>query len=157
VVGMFLIYNTVSFSVVQRRRVIGTLRSLGMTRREVYAMILLEAILLGLLGTLAGLGLGILLGRGAVQLVTRTINDLFFVVSVREIEIPSITLIKGTLIGVAAAMVAAAIPAYEATSVAPAGALQRSNIEERSRRILPWISLAAVVLIVVGTLLLIPE
>lgn len=157
VVGMFLIYNTVTFSVVQRRRVIGTLRSLGMTRREVYTLILLEAILLGLLGTLAGLGLGILLGRGAVQLVTRTINDLFFVVTVREIEIPPITLIKGALIGMGAAIFAAAIPAYEATSVAPAGALQRSNIEESSRRALPWITVAAVVLLVLGTLLLIPD
>jgi putative ABC transport system permease protein len=97
------------------------------------------------------------LGRGAVQLVTRTINDLFFVVTVREIEIPPLTLIKGTLIGVGAAIFAAAIPAYEATSVAPAGALQRSNIEESSRRALPWITLAAVVLAGVGTLLLIPE
>jgi putative ABC transport system permease protein len=157
VVGMFLIYNTVTFSVVQRRRVIGTLRALGMTRREVYTMILLEAILLGLLGTLAGLGLGIVLGRGAVQLVTRTINDLFFVVSVREIEIPIFTLIKGTLIGVIAAILAAAIPAYEATSVAPAGALQRSNIEERSRRALPWIGVAAIALLAIGTLLLIPN
>jgi putative ABC transport system permease protein len=128
-----------------------------MTRREVYGMILLEAVLLGLLGTLAGLGLGIVLGRGAVQLVTRTINDLFFVVAVREIEIPWITLVKGTLIGVAAAVVAAAIPAYEATSVAPAGALQRSNIEERSRRALPWVSAAAILLLVMGGLLLIPE
>jgi putative ABC transport system permease protein len=137
--------------------VIGTLRALGMTRREVYTMILLEAILLGLLGTLAGLGLGIVLGRGAVQLVTRTINDLFFVVSVREIEIPLFTLIKGTLIGVIAAILAAAIPAYEATSVAPAGALQRSNIEERSRRALPWIGVAAIALLAIGTLLLIPN
>lgn len=157
VVGMFLIYNTVTFSVVQRRRVIGALRSLGMTRREVYAMILLEAVLLGLIGTLAGLGLGVLLGRGAVQLVTRTINDLFFVVTVRDIEIPAFTLIKGTVIGVAAAVLAAAIPAYEATSVPPAGALQRSTIEERSRRALPWISGGAILLVVVGTLLLIPN
>src|SRR5690606_10361603 len=88
VVGMFLIYNTVTFSVVQRRPILGTLRALGMTRREVYALILLEAMLLGFLGTLAGLGLGVVLGRGAVQLVTRTINDLFFVVSVREIDVP---------------------------------------------------------------------
>ena len=157
VVGMFLIYNTVTFSVVQRRHVIGTLRSLGMTRREVYLLILLEAILLGLLGTLAGLGLGILLGRGAVQLVTRTINDLFFVVTVRDIEIPPLTMLKGTLIGISAAIFAAAIPAYEATSVAPAGALQRSNIEERSRRALPWVSVAAVVLLVIGTLIMIPD
>ncbi|RLT44428.1 MAG: ABC transporter permease, partial [Chloroflexi bacterium] len=47
-VGMFLIYNTVTFSVVQRRPVIGSLRALGMTQREIFGMILLEAGLLGL-------------------------------------------------------------------------------------------------------------
>jgi putative ABC transport system permease protein len=68
VVGMFLIYNTVTFSVVQRRPVLGSLRALGMTRGEIFGMILLEAMLLGALGTLLGLALGVLLGRGAVQL-----------------------------------------------------------------------------------------
>jgi hypothetical protein len=58
-------------------------------------MILLEAMLLGVLGTLLGLALGVLLGRGAVGLVTQTVNDLFFVVSVREIDIPLFTLVKG--------------------------------------------------------------
>ena len=70
VVGMFLIYNTVSFSVVQRRRVLGILRSLGMTRREIFVMILTEATYLGLIGSALGLGLGVLMGRGAVQAVT---------------------------------------------------------------------------------------
>ncbi|MCB0258057.1 MAG: ABC transporter permease, partial [Anaerolineae bacterium] len=93
VVGMFLIYNTVSFSIVQRRPVLGTLRALGMTRREVYVLILTEAGLLGLIGTILGLGLGVALGRGLVQLVTQTINDLFFVVAVREIDISFWTLI----------------------------------------------------------------
>ncbi|MCX6044718.1 MAG: ABC transporter permease [Chloroflexi bacterium] len=93
VVGMFLIYNTVTFSVVQRRPVLGSLRALGMTRREVYVLILAEAGLLGVIGTALGLALGVILGRGAVQLVTQTINDLFFVVSVREIDIPVFTLV----------------------------------------------------------------
>lgn len=157
VVGMFLIYNTVTFSVVQRRPVIGTLRALGMTGREVYALILLEAVLLGLLGTLAGLALGVGLGRGAVQLVTRTINDLFFVVSVREVVVPWLTLAKGTVIGVAAAALGAALPAFEATSVPPAGALRRSSVEESARRALPWITGVAALLLGGGALLLIPE
>jgi putative ABC transport system permease protein len=157
VVGMFLIYNTVTFSVVQRRAVIGTLRSLGMTRGEVYGLILLEAALLGVLGTLAGLGLGIVLGRGAVQLVTRTVNDLFFVVSVREMDVAWWTLAKGAVIGVAAAVFAAALPALEATSVPPAGALRRSSIEERSATALRWVTGGAVGLLVLGAALLIPE
>lgn len=157
VVGMFLIYNTVTFSVVQRRPVLGTLRALGMTRREIFGMILLEASLLGLLGTLAGLGLGIVLGRGAVQAVTQTVNDLFFVVAVREVEIPLWTLVKGAISGIIAALVAAVVPAYEATSVPPAGALKRSDVEEKVRAALPWISLGGALLLIAGVLLLIPE
>ena len=157
VVGMFLIYNTVTFSVVQRRPVLGSLRALGMTRREIYALILVEAGLLGLIGTLLGLGLGVVLGRGAVQLVTQTINDLFFVVAVREIDIPIFTLVKGAVIGVCAALLGAAIPAYEATSVPPAGALKRSNVEERARRAIPWVSAGAIILLLIGAALLIPD
>ncbi|HRW46122.1 MAG TPA: FtsX-like permease family protein [Caldilinea sp.] len=157
VVGMFLIYNTVTFSVVQRRPVLGSLRALGMTRREIFGLILGEAMLLGALGTLLGLGLGVLLGRGAVQLVTQTVNDLFFVVSVREVEIPALTLVKGALIGLAAAAVGAAFPAWEATSVPPAGALKRSNVEERTRQVLPWVTAAGLALFALGAALLLPE
>lgn len=157
VVGMFLIYNTVTFSVIQRRPVIGTLRAVGMTRGEIFLLILGEAGLLGFLGSVLGLGLGILLGRGAVNMVTQTVNDLFFVVAVRDIEIPLWTLVKGGVIGVAAALVGAAVPAWEATSVPPAGALRRSNVEERTRRLLPWVSLAALGMIAAGVLLLIPS
>lgn len=157
VVGVFLIYNTVSFNVVQRRPVLGSLRALGMTRRELFGLILLEAGALGVIGTLLGLGLGVLLGRSAVQLVTQTINDLFFVVAVRDIQIPLATLIKGAAIGVAAAVAGAVAPAVEATGVPPAGALRRSSVEERARALLPWLTGAALALIGLGLLLLIPN
>jgi putative ABC transport system permease protein len=157
VVGMFLIYNTVTFSVIQRRPVIGTLRALGMTRPEIFLLIVGEAGLLGFLGSVLGLGLGVVLGRGAVEMVTQTVNDLFFVVAVRDVEIPLWTLVKGGVIGMAAALVGAAIPAWEATSVPPAGALKRSNVEESALRLLPWLSLAALAIIGVGAALLIPN
>jgi len=157
VVGMFLIYNTVTFSVVQRRPILGSLRSLGMTQREIFGLILGEAALLGLLGTVLGLGFGILLGFGAVRAVTQTINDLFFVVAVREVDIPAFTLIKGAVIGISAAIIGAAIPAYEATSVPPAGAMQRSNVEGRILSLLPWLSGLGALLLAIGAALLIPE
>ena len=157
VVGMFLIYNTVSFSVVQRRPVLGILRSLGMTRRELFVMILTEATYLGLFGTALGLALGVLMGRGAVQAVTQTINDLFFVVAVRNADVPLWTLAKGALSGIGAALLAAVVPAYEATSVPPAGAMQRSHIESKTRRALPRITVAGVVLCLLGAGMLIPE
>src|SRR5690606_25472668 len=74
-----------------------------------------------------------------------------------EVDVPLGTLLKGAAIGVAAAVSAAALPALEATSVPPAGALQRSNVEERARRALPWLGLAALVLLALGALLLVPE
>ncbi len=157
VVGMFLIYNTVTFSVVQRRPVLGSLAALGMTRPEIFSLILLEALALGLVGTVAVLGLGVALGRGAVQLVTQTINDLFFVVNVREIDISAASLVKGAVAGIAATAIGAVIPAFEATSVPPAGAMRRSNIEERTRAALPWVSGAGLALIAGGGLMLIPE
>ena len=156
-VGMFLIYNTVVFSVVQQRSVLGSLRALGVTRNEIFSIILIEAGLLGVIGTALGLGLGYLLGRGAVQMVTTSINDLFFVVTVRRIDFPPLTMLKGAVIGIVAALIAAALPAYEATNVRPASALRRSNIEERVRTTLNWVSGVGVGVLLLGTVLLIPE
>lgn len=156
-VGVFLIYNTVAFSVVQRRPVLGSLRALGMTRGEIFTIVLIEAGVLSIIGTLIGIGLGILLSRGAVQLVTQTLNDIFFVVTVRQIDIPLHTLFKGVVSGIAAALTAAILPAYEASRVSPAGALQRSNIEERTSAVMPWVCGAGVGLLVLGVFMLLPE
>ncbi len=133
VVGIFLIYNTMTFSVVQRRPLFGTLRSLGYTREQVFGMVLGEAALVGALGSGLGLGLGVLLGQGAVQMVTQTINDLFFVVSVRGIQIPISSLLKGGLAGFFASVFAAAPPAWEAASVPPRLALSRAGLESKAQ------------------------
>ena len=111
VVGMFLIYNTMTFSVVQRRGQLGRLRALGITRGELFALVLGEAALLGAVGTVAGLLLGILMGRGLVGLVTQTLNDLYFVVSVRRLSLEPLTLIKGLSLGLGATLAAALVPA----------------------------------------------
>ena len=95
VVGMFLIYNTVLFSVVQRRAVFGTLRALGTTPGQLLALILVETAVASALGTALGLGLGTLLGQSAVRLVTRTINDLYFVLRVTEAPLTPATRRQG--------------------------------------------------------------
>ena len=74
---------------------IGALRVVGVTRREIFSLIVAEAVLLGLLGTAAGLLLGIVLAQGLVRLVTQTITDLYFVVSVRELTISGLGLPQG--------------------------------------------------------------
>jgi putative ABC transport system permease protein len=74
-VGAFLIYNTISVSVVRRRPEIGILRALGAGRVGVLSLFLGEAILLGLAGSLAGVLLGRVLAQATVGLIADTVNS----------------------------------------------------------------------------------
>lgn len=74
---------------------LGTLRCIGVTRRQIFALIMAEAMLISVIGTTLGLLLGIVLGRSLVTLVTQTINDLYFVVTVRSLTIDPVILLKG--------------------------------------------------------------
>jgi putative ABC transport system permease protein len=152
--GLFLIYNAITFSVVQRRTLLGTLRTLGVTRRQVFALVLGEAAALGVVGTAAGLALGVVLGRGMVDLVTRTLNDLYFVLSVRELTVAPASLAKGALLGLGATLAAAWVPAREATAVPPRSALLRSQLESGTRRALPRVTAGAAALLALGAALL---
>ena len=137
VVGMFLIYNTMVFSVVRRRRLIGLLRAVGVTRREVLVQLLGEALLVGIAGTAAGLVLGVVLGQELTRLVARTINDLYFVLEVRRVPPLPGTLVKGALLGILATLAAALPPALEATGAPPRAVLARSFLEARSKKLMP--------------------
>jgi putative ABC transport system permease protein len=141
-VGMFLVYNTVTFSVLQRRQLIGALRAAGVTRGQIFTLVLVEAALVALAAVVAGLALGVGLAEQLVGLVSRTINDLYFAVNVRELTVTPVILAKGALLGLGAALAAAAVPAFEATRVAPRAAMARSQVEVRMHRRLPLVSAA---------------
>ncbi len=142
VVGMFLIFNAMSFSVIQRRPLIGRLRVLGATRRELFFLVLSEAAVFGLAGAVAGLVIGTLLAQELLSLVTRTINDLYYSLEVTRVSLSPAILIKSLLLGVLGALIAAVLPATEAASAPPRLALQRHELERRGRKLLPWISAA---------------
>lgn len=154
VVGMFLIYNTTMFSVIKRREIFGVMRTLGATAEQILTLILIEASLIAAIGSILGLGLGSLLGRGAVSLVSQTINDFYFVVNVREVELGAGTIAKGLGGGVLAAILASLAPALEAARVSPVAALQRSSLEARAGEWSGRAALAGFVLITAGTLVL---
>jgi putative ABC transport system permease protein len=154
VVGMFLVYNTATFSVVQRREALGTLRALGVSRRQVFALVLGEALLLGAVATALGLPLGVLLGQGLVGLVTRTINDLYVTVAVTGLAVPAAALAKAALLGVAGTVLAALGPALEATGTAPRAVQSRAALESRARRAAPRLAVAGLALAAGGAALL---
>uniref|UniRef100_UPI002ACD3A4C FtsX-like permease family protein n=1 Tax=Chloroflexus sp. TaxID=1904827 RepID=UPI002ACD3A4C len=150
IVGMFLIYNTMTFSVVQRRSLWGTLRCVGVSRGQLAGLVTTEALLISLLGVAGGLALGVALGRGLVGLVTQTINDLYFVVTVRDLTIEPAVLLKGAALGVVATLLAAFVPALEAMYTPPRTVLRRSSIEERARRAIPRLAGVGIGLLALG-------
>jgi len=154
-VGVFLIYNIVSFSVIQRRSIIGTLRSIGTTRRQIFKMVLVEALIIGTVGSLVGVIGGILLGRGIVDLVTGTINDLYFTLTVTSFSVSMETIAKGILAGMIAALIAATVPAYEASRINPINVLRRSELENFFIKTVPFLTLCGLVIIGLGLILII--
>lgn len=124
-VGVFLVYNTVSIGVVQRRREIGTLRALGATKRRVRRLFMLEAGLLGTLGSLLGLPLGLLLSRAAIAQVSASVSAIYVKVNARDVFIGPWELGIGLVIGVVGSVLAAARPAWVASAVQPVEALRR--------------------------------
>ncbi len=154
VVGMFLIYNTVMFSVVQRRRVIGTLRALGVTPAQVFALVVVETAVAAALGTALGLGLGYVLGQGAVRLVTQTINDLYYVVSVAGAPLTVGSVAKAIALGLGAGVLSAVPPALEAARIEPVAALRQVTFDANTRVLVPRIALGGGVLGGLGAALL---
>ena len=68
-VGGFLIFNSFNMTVLQRMREIGMQRTLGATRPMIVRSVLLEASVLGVIGAVLGLGLGVLLALGLIELM----------------------------------------------------------------------------------------
>jgi len=118
-VGFFLIYNTVSVSVIQRKREIGTLRCIGMRRSELFRLIVSEALILALVGSIIGALLGWLLARAALVAVGETVGNLFSLVDLiaGNFTVNELALALGS--GVAVALLAALFPAWQAMRVSP--------------------------------------
>jgi putative ABC transport system permease protein len=147
VVGAFLIYNTISVSVVRRRAEIGILRALGADRAAVLALFLAEALILGLAGAALGVVLGRLLAEATVGLIAGTVNALYTTSRPTPIELPAAEIWIGILAGAATALLAALGPAREAMTVPPTEAMSRGAHEHharlRWRRSLVWAAVLA--------------
>ncbi len=131
IVGIFLIYNTMTFSVVQRKKVLGIYRSLGVTENEIYRLIISEVLIIGFAGTVIGFFIAILISQNLLTMISRTINDLYFVVSVTEIKITYFIVIKTFIAGMAASLLSALKPAWEASQAKPGVSIIRSRQESR--------------------------
>ena len=147
-VGTFLIYNTMTFSVVQRRSLLAILRTLGVTRGELARNLLVEALVIGGAGSVLGVMIGLGLSQGLVRLVARGVNDLYFAVSVEGVPTPLAPLGRGLALGILAALASAVPAARDATNTSPNVALRRSTVELRAHRQVPRLALGGLGLVV---------
>ncbi len=133
VVGAFLIFNTISISVVRRRHEIGIVRALGATRANVLLAFLGEAACLGVAGALVGLPLGRLMAAGAVKLMALTVEMLYVSSRPGPIELTGWSLLLALVIGVGVTVISAISPAREAMQVSPVDAMARGRREYAAR------------------------
>jgi putative ABC transport system permease protein len=133
-VGMFLIYNTVATAVVRRRHEIGVLRALGLSSRQVQALFMGEAAVLGIGGAALGLSLGVVLAGRLVGAVAQTITSLYILTSIQTLFVSPLAIGAALALCFGAVLVAAWFPAREAAKLAPVEALSIGHLEEQSAR-----------------------
>ncbi|GHB75096.1 membrane protein [Streptomyces umbrinus] len=143
-VGVFLIVNTFSMLIAQRTRELGLLRALGADRRQVRRSVLLEATLLGLVGSTLGLAAGIGLAIGLIELMGLFGMNL----KTAEMVIGWATPVAAYVVGVGVTFVAAYLPARRAAGVSPMAALADAEIAGVGRPL----RVRAVVGLIVGAL-----
>jgi putative ABC transport system permease protein len=164
-VGLLLVYNTISFSVIQRRREIGMLCALGMRRQAVRAVFLGEAALMGVIGGMVGGWVGIMLARSVVSLVGRTISELYVPVEtmtggidknlVSLLQVPADVWIQSAALGMVVSVMGAIGPSVEASRTIPAKALAPGDYEShQALRVGPLVWTGSFILLIAGLLAL---
>jgi putative ABC transport system permease protein len=133
VVGAFLIYNTISVSVVRRRAEIGIVRAVGASRTDVLVAFLGEAACFGVAGALLGLPLGRIMASGAVKLMALTVESLYVSSRPGSIALTPLSILWALLIGVCVSVASALSPAREAMNVSPTDAMAQGRREYIAR------------------------
>ncbi|MFF5704474.1 ABC transporter permease [Streptomyces sp. NPDC012794] len=119
-VGIFLIFNTFSMLVAQRTREIGLMRAIGSDRGQINRSVLLEAFLLGVIGSLTGVAAGVGLAVGLMKLM----GGLGMQLSTGDLTVKWTTPVVGLVLGTVVTVVAAYVPARRAGKVSPMAALR---------------------------------
>ncbi|MEV7795585.1 FtsX-like permease family protein [Streptomyces sp. NPDC087512] len=119
-VGIFLIINTFSMLVAQRTREIGLMRAIGSSRKQVNRSVLVEALLLGVVGSILGVAAGVGIAVGLMKLMSAAGMNL----STDDLTVKATTPAVGLLLGVVVTVLAAYLPARRAGKVSPMAALR---------------------------------
>ncbi len=128
-VGSFVIANSLSITIAQRTRELATLRTLGASRRQVLGSIIVEALVVGIVASLIGLFLGLLLAKGLFWLF----DAVGFTLPNTGLVFETRTIIVALLAGILVTLLASLRPATRATRVPPIAAVREGATLPRGR------------------------
>ncbi len=155
--GAFLVYATQSLAVARRRREIALLHAMGMTVREQLGASLLSGAIVGMLGSAAGIAIGIAVARAGLAAFGADLGAGYFRGLAPELDVTAVETAMFFLLGVGAAVVATLGPAYEAASVPAAAALKAGDEAPVAARHHGAVALALLVAAVAALFIPAPE
>jgi putative ABC transport system permease protein len=150
-VSVLLVYNSISFAVLKRRKEIGTLLSIGASPKTVFKLIMLETFFVGLASSCIGFVVGFFLSVINIKIMTQTITTLYFPVSTSLEQIPLSLVFECLILGPLLALVGAFIPCLEIFRVPPRDTFGYQNFEERFEKWIPSLTIIGILLIGLGT------
>lgn len=139
-VGAFLIYNAFSMTILERTRELGLLRALGMTRGQVLTLVLTEAGVLAIFGSLLGVGFGLVLARGLIALLGAVVST-----EITALSVPAGGLAQSLVVGGLVTLGSALAPALQGARTSPLEALRvKAEAGGRPRLLGTWVGLALI-------------
>ncbi len=130
-VGLFLMYNTMTNAIIRQRSNIAILRILGINKLAIAKLFYLEAFILAILGSILGLGIGVLLSGTLLGLVGKTLEHFYFQESQNFISINYNYFLKSFALGLFSSLMVSVIPISETFTITPAVAVKTSSFELR--------------------------
>jgi putative ABC transport system permease protein len=128
-VGSFIIVNTFSIILAQRARELALLRCLGASRRQLMRSVLAEAALVGLVASVIGVAVGVLIAVGLREVFAAVGGDL----PTTTLQVQPRTVIVALLVGVLVTLLASLQPALRATRIPPVAAVQEATMAAPTR------------------------
>jgi putative ABC transport system permease protein len=149
-VALYLIYNMIALSVVRRRVEIGTLRAIGATPKLIALIFFLEAGVIGVIGSILGIGLGYFFAQFSLDAVSLTVNNLYAPSYVTEVDFKWARMWPYFILGVGLSFISALIPALDAAITPPTSVMRRGSYDLKLFRGSRRLNLTAVIVVLLS-------
>jgi putative ABC transport system permease protein len=143
-VAALVISNTFNVLVASRTRVLALFRAIGASRSQVRGAAVVESLSLGAVGSVLGVGLGLLIGWGL-----STVVRAFWMPEFAQMSSSATAFVVGPVVGILVTLAAGLIPAIRASRVSPIEALRPADVPAAAPRI-RWVRLSLSLVLGIG-------